>query len=275
MPADRTTLRRAVGDRLGDMVLLEATSVSGSADTFTDVVRLADRGDNAPSIITKIAYFAGTASQDAHEARITEFDSSSRTLTFDPAADFTPATGQEMELWSVSARVGSISTIHRLLNDGIRAVSREAGPEVYDDAQTFRARSPYLEIPTSWVEFGGADWVDSRGYTHEIPESMIVVRPGAGAVEIRGIPAGRANNRSIQLWGYDEATALAADTDTTTVDPEWLVESVLAALSLAASARASDIRGPAEERRAQFWATQAMQYRRNVAGARRGMGVTL
>ncbi len=273
MLTDRTTLRRAIGDRLGDMLVLGATHV-GTTDTFRDTVHLGDRGDDAPSVVNKIAYLSG----QSHEARITAFAGSTSTLTFSPVAAAAPVVGTELELWSVSARIGSIATIHRLINDAIRVVSDSVSTEAWDTAQTFQARAPELDIPATWVEFGGADWVDGSGYRHEVPASLLRVRPGTRTVELLGRPSWRANNRQIQLWGYAEATALTADTGTdgeTDVDSEWLVETVLAAIALAASWKASDIRGPSEERRANFWATQAMTYRRNVSAPRRGLGISL
>ncbi len=276
MATDRTTLRRTIGDRLGDMIVVKATAASTSADTFRDVVNLGDRGDNAPSVVNKIAYISGgTAANLGHEARITAFQGSTSILTFRPAAAAVPALNDEMELWNVTERIGSMQSLHRLINAAIRAVQNEVGIETWDTAATFRARSPVLTIPATWIEFGGADWTDAAGYQHDVPPDSLRVRPGTRTVEVMGRPAWRANNRSLRLWGYAQATAMTTDSGTTDVDPEWLVEAVLSWVALAASARASDIRGPSEERRGNFFATQAAMYRRNVAAPRRGMGITL
>ena len=279
MSTDRTTLRRTIGYRLGDMVLLTATHASAAADELRDVVRLGDRGDNAPSLVNKILYFSGgTADNISHEARVQSFASTSRTLIFTPAADAIPQEGDEVELWSVTERIGGLDTLYELMNAAISHVKHDAGTEVWKDAETFRARSPHLSIPATWVEFGGATWTDRSGFYQDIPPNSIRVQPGNRRVIITGRPSWRANNRSIQLWGYDAASPLTADTgvgSTTDVDPEWLVETVLAWVKLAASARASDLRGPSEERLGSFFAQQAMLYRRNVAPARRGLGVAL
>lgn len=279
MTVDRTTLRRTIGDRLGDMIVLEATHASGAADQFRDVVRLGDRGDNAPSLVNKILYFSGgggvTQANLGHEARVASFASSTRTLTFDPAADALPQEGDEAELWNAAPRIGSVATLHRFVNAAIRAVGREVSFETWDTAQTFRARSPHLTIPATWVEFGGATYTDRSGYYHDVPPSAITVQPGNRRAVIAGAPAHRANNRGVQLWGYARAAEMDADDDTTEVDAEWLVETVISWVKLAAVARASDIRGPSEERLGSFFAQQAALYRRNVAAPRRGMGIPL
>jgi hypothetical protein len=245
MTVNRTTLRRTLGDRLGDMIVLRATHDSADVDEFRDVVHFGDRGDNAPSLVNKILYFPGlTAGAAGHEARVSSFASTTRTLTFDPPLAAAPVATREAELWSVSERIGSLETLHRLLNDGIRAVEREAESETWDVAQTFRATAPRLSIPSTWVEVGGVDWVDASGHLHEIPPDKLRVRPGSRTVEIIGRPAWRANNRSVQLWGYPRSSQLTDDVSETNVDPEWLVESVLSWVAIAASSRARDLRAP-------------------------------
>lgn len=273
-------MRRSIGDRLGDLLVIGATAASADAGSFVDSVTFGDRGDNAPSIVNKILYFAGatTEANIGHEARVTAFTAATRTLSFAPEAPAVPDEGDEAELWNVTERIGSIKTLHRLLNDAIRAVSRDAGEEEWGDASTFRARSPTIAIPSTWAEIGGATWYDARGFAKPIPNVNLRVVPGERTLEITGRSAARANGRSVKLWGYPTATALTADTgngSTTDVDPEWIVEAVLSWVALAASARASDTRGPSEERRGNFWATQAQMYRRSVAAPRRGLGISL
>jgi len=279
MTISRTDLRRAVGDRLGDMIVLQPTHASSDLFSFRDVVRLADRGDNAPSVLNRILYFSGgTASNIGHEARVSGFASSNRTISFTPECTEPVQVDDEIELWNTTERIGSIGTLHRLFNIAINAVKDIAALEVWGDAQTFNARSPMLTIPSTWVEIGGATWTDRHGFLHDVPSDKITVHPGTRQLIIRGAPAERAHNRSLRLWGYPAASLLTADTGTgseTDVDSEWLIETVLGWVSIAASARASDIRGPAEERRGNFFATQAAMYRRDVASPRRGLGVTL
>jgi hypothetical protein len=279
MTTTRTDLRRAIGDRLGDMILLKPTHASSDTSSFRDVVRLADRGDNAPSVLHRILYFSGgTASNLAHEARVSGFASSTRTVSFTPDCTEAPQEDDEIELWNTTERIGSIDTLHRFINDAIRAVRDDAGLETWDTASTFSVRSPALTIPSTWVEFGGATWTDGQSLLHDVPPDKIRVHPGTRLAIIEGAPAHRAHGRSIQLWGYPRATPLTADSGDdgeTDVDAPWLIETVLGWVALAASARASDIRGPAEERRGNFFATQAAMYRRDVAAPRRGLGISL
>lgn len=266
-------LRRLVGDVTGDMLLLTATS-AGSTSTFADTARLADRGDRAPSIVNRLLYFSeGTAANIGHEAAVTDFASSTRTLTFQPAASSAVAQGDKAELWSVAERVGSIGTIHRLINYAIKQVEDVAGLEEYNTAATFDARTGLLTIPSTWAEVGGAEWTDGSGYVSEIRTRWLRVRPAGRKLEIVGHGAAQANRRSVRLYGYPRCLPLAAETDSTPVDADWIVESVAEALTLAPSWRASD--PAAAERRANYWSAKAQLYKREVMSARRGLHVSL
>src|SRR6187401_59885 len=114
MATELRELRRLVGDKMGDMVVLKATHASANATTFRDVVRLADRGDDAPSVLNRLLYFSdGTAANWGHEAAITGFTTATRTITFDPAATANPAVADEVELWATSERIaGGVGSIH-------------------------------------------------------------------------------------------------------------------------------------------------------------------
>jgi hypothetical protein len=269
-------LRRLVGDKTGDVLVLEASSVSASESTFTDAAHLGDRGDRAASIVNKLLYFSeGTADNLQHEAAVTDYTSSSRTLTFDPAAPQIPQEGDVAELWSVAERIGSIGAIHRLINYAIDAVKDVAGAEAYATVQTYNARTGSLDIPATWAEFGGAEYlpIGTTTYRVDIRPSHLTVQPSLRTVRIRGEGAARAHRRSVYLYGYLRCLPLVDEDDETTVNSEWIVESVAEALTLARSWASSD--SAAAERRANFWSAKAALYRRAVAQGRRGLGIAL
>ncbi len=276
MGTNRTALRRAIGDKTGDMMVLEGTDIAPSTATFTDVVRLGDRGDNAPSLVNRIGYFSGgTAGNLGHECRTTAFQSNIRTLSFTPAAAASPLVGDELELWSIADRVGSVGTIHRLINDAIRSVQDIVGEEVYGTAAAFDAYNPTIAIPIAMYEVGGLIWTDTRGYDHDVVQDNVLVRGGTRrTIEIRKRGRRLTHGRSVILWGYERAAPLDADAAETNVDAEWLVESVAAVMSLATAWR-TGVDNAASERRANFWASRADMYRRKVGNQRRGWGLTV
>ena len=277
MTSTRLELRRLIGDVTGDMLLLDATG-AGNTTSFPDTARLADRGDRAATVINRLLYFSGgTVANLGHEAAVTDFTSSTRTLTFSPAAPSAVASGDDIELWSAVERIGSISAIHRLINYAIKQVEDMAGLEEYNTAATFNARTGLLTIPATWTELGGAEYTAPGGYVREIPSRWLKVRPAGRKLEIVGHGARMADRRSVRLFGYPRCVQLTTDADATTgttpVDAAWIVNSVAEALTLAPSWRASD--PAAAERRANFWAAQAQLYKREVASGRRGLHISL
>jgi hypothetical protein len=265
-------IRRGIGDKTGDLLVLEATEDAASVRTFTDAVRMGERGDNAPSIMGRIGYFSGgTEANLGHEVRITAFQSNVQTLSFRPDAPSAPVEGDELELWSISDRVGGIGALHRMVNDAIRAVRDIVGTETYATAETFSAYNPYITVPDTFFEIGGVEWADTRGYRADIRKDHTVIRGGQRTLELTKRARWMANGRTIQIWGYERAAALTDDDDETDVDAEWIVESVAAEMALAQSWKATD--RAAEERRANFWASRADLYRRKVGVQRRGWGL--
>lgn len=268
MVIDLKTLRRSVGDTLGDLLVLKATT-SGTETSFTDIVRMGDRGNNAPTLMNRIGYFPLSQT----EVRTTGFEAGPRTLHFAPGVSLDEtAQGAEMELWSIADRLGSLSALHRLINDAIRAVEDLAGAEVYTEPVKWRSREPQIAIPNTWSELGGAEWTRNRE-TGEIRKTDILVRYGKRTVEIQGRGSWLADNTDVSLWGYERAAPLVAENDTTSVDPEWLVDSVTTVIALAQSWRGSD--RASEERRANFWSGRADVLRRKLGPPRRGWGIAL
>jgi hypothetical protein len=263
------TLRRSVGDTLGDLMVLRATS-AGTATTFTDVVRMGDRGTNAPTLMNRIGYFPLSQT----EVRTTAFETGPRTIHFAPGvAPSETEVGREMELWSIADRLGSLGALHRLLNDGIRSVQDLAGVEVYTDPADWRVTDPQIAIPPGWSELGGAEWADRRNNSGEIRKTDVLVRYGKRTLEIQGRGARLATGGTVALWGYLRATPLVAEDDETDVDAEWLVDAVTTVIALAQSWRGTD--RASEERRANFWSGRADVLRRKLGPPRRGWGISL
>lgn len=266
-------LRRLVGDKTGFVTVLNLTHVSAGLNTVRDTARLADRENQAASIVNRSLYFSdGTAANWGHVAAVTDFDGATRTITFTPDAAAIPQAGDTVELWPVH-EVVSPEAVNRLINYAIDAVKDFAGAEEYATAQTFDARTGTLTIPATWATFGGADWTDARGYVREIRSQWLGVRPSQRLATIQSAVAGRFNRRSVALYGYVRATPLVDEDDETPVQAEWIVESVTQAITLAKSWNMHD--PAAAERRANFWATQAAIYRRNVVPGMRGLGIAL
>lgn len=275
MASSLRDLRRLIGDVTGDVLVVETTAL-GTATTLTSTTDFSDRGDRAPSIVNRVLYFSDDADalNEGHRAAVSDYASATRTITFTPAAATAVTSGTFVELWSVSERIGSIGAIHRLINYAIKQVEDIAGLEEYSTpAVTFDARTGLVTIPATWAEIGGAEYTEPNGYVSEIKTRWLKVRPAGRKLEIVSRGAALAHRRSVRLYGYPRCLPLTNEDDTTPVDAAWIVESVSKAITLAPSWRSSD--PAAAERRANFWASQALMYKREVASARRGLRVSL
>jgi hypothetical protein len=281
VPTTLRELRQLAGIKTGDVLLLKATATSSSTSTFEDRVHLGDRGDDSTTLLNRLLYFSQiktgntSGANVGHSSVVSDYASSTRILGYTPDSPVPPELGDTAELWTVSERVGSMEQIKLLINHSIASVAEQAAEEVYADDYTFDARTGRITIPASWAggEFGGADWVERDGYVREISPRWLRVSPGSMTVTLWGRGSDRAHRRTVRLYGYPPVGPLENDDDATIVDRDWIVESVASALTLGPSWRSGD--AAAAERRANFWATQASGYRRNVSGARRGLGISL
>jgi len=269
-------LRRLIGDTTGDLLVVIATHDSANTSTFRDVTHLANREDRSSTLLHRILYFSGgTAANLGHEAAVTDFTGgTTRVLTFTPDTPTAPLTGDEAELWSQSERVQSIGQLNRLINYAIAQVADMAEAEEFAGDLTYDARAETLTIPTTWTEFGGAQYLTREGYIKAIPSKFMKVIPGQRVVRIWGAPAAMADRRTVQMFGFPRSSVLVDEDDTTNVDAEWIVESVSQIITLASSPAGSD-GGAGSERRANFWAARSQLYRRNIAAPRRGLRIPL
>jgi hypothetical protein len=268
----RTEVRRAIGDRTGMMLVLTATHATDGAH-FRDVVRLGEWGDDAPTAIHRTLFISESLPANlGHEARVSSFASTTRTLAFEPTAPAALSVGDEAELWSVSQQV-TIGRLHRLINLAIASVDRMAAVEAASEPVVFDVRHPQLAIPEGWSEFGGGEFRYRSGRVRRIPSSHWRVRPGTRTAEISGASGVDAHRQEVTLFGYARAPQLVNERSVTEVDPGWLIETVLSAIRLAAAGPASD--AALSERLGAFWDTKATGYRAQIGTAHRGLGISL
>ena len=86
-----------------------------------------------------------------------------------------------------------------------------------------------------------------------------MLRPGRRTVELRKGSASRARMRPVTFYGYARAQPLTSEQSVTTVDPDWLIDSVISAVRLSGAQRATD--PAAAERQSAFWDANAKLYR--------------
>jgi hypothetical protein len=261
--ATRTAIRQRIGDLIGDLVVCTATD-DGSTTTFVDSKNL--QRDPAILVGRHLYLSGGTTANLGHSARVSDNAKSSGTLTFSPALPSDTATGDAGELWNTREIGWTVEQIHRCINYSIDDVADlGAMLATNDPAATFTFSSPVVDLPTDWVYFCGVSWQDPSGVWKRIPPANYRVDRINRTLELRNQSRSLASGRSLRLVGATIPGPLAADSDVTNVNVEWLAYQTIAKLSLQSSERHTD---PAvRERKAQFWQDLADQ-RRAINGIR-------
>lgn len=264
MGTTRKELRQRIGELTGDLDLLTATA-SGSTTTFVDSLNLAVESSE---LTGRQGFFSGgTAGNLYSTVRVTSNDKSTTTLTFTPAVGSSTAASDVLELYNRDGQGPTVEQIHRVINSSIEAVSRAALTEVVDTEQTFASTSPDLDIPATWRRLIAVEYQDPNDDWCPIPEADLTVDRVGRTVRIDNQPRYVADTMPVRLRGYTKAGALTADTDSTTVDAEWLVYEASAQLLLTLATGNKVSRDRAADYRAtsQYLKVQANALRAKVA----------
>lgn len=229
------------------MKKLTATA-NGTTTTLIDKLRGAVGNNSMENRIGWVA--SGTSANLYQMVRVTGNTRSTFTVAFaDTALPSATATGDVIEFWNERGQGYFPDDVNSELNAGIATVAGKVTDVAIDESQTFDATAPYLDIPATWEFFGGLwyqvlnDPNDStQGYVwEEIPctEFHVDIDQYNRTVAIKGQAAYAADGNVIRLIGDIAATPLTVDTQSTSVDPEWLTAYVAYRLLFGAMRRAA------------------------------------
>lgn len=257
-------LRRTIGRRTGDLDILEATA-SGTTDTLIDAL-------NAPLETNtwrgRLGYFSGgTVANLYRTVRVTGNDKSTQTVTFTPAAPSNTAAGDTLELYNKDGQGPTVRHIHDTINYCIESVSKGVLTEAVSTPVAFSSDSPVLTIPGTWRRLTAVEiYVDEEWEVVSEADWTETVDRQAYTVRLDNYPRYRADNNTVRLRGGIAAGQLTADTDTTLVDTEWLVNQAVAyiLMDLATAEKVPDRRAADYRATAQFIGAQANAMRTKV-----------
>ena len=254
--ATRAYLRYAIGGITGDRLRLKATA-AGSTTSLVDVLNLATENNE---LVGRFGWVAsGTAANLYQTVRITANTKSATSITFVPALPQSTATNDVIELYNSNDTGITPEDIHDAINRVIESVSNAGVTEVIATSSTFDADSPALTIDPSWRRLIGVDWQDTDGLWHEVDPADLYVDTSARTARIDNIVRWMADTQLVRLRGYTSSASLSADTDSTVVDAEWIINEASSQLLLANAEKARD---PAAAR-------ATAQYLRSIADSRR------
>jgi hypothetical protein len=230
LSATRQALRQEIGRLTGDMLKCTATA-NGTTTTLIDKLR-GYRGDG--KLAGRIGWVAaGTAANLYSMIRVTGNVRSTFTISFtDTALTSSTATGDVIELWNADGMGFYPDDVNSEINAAIAAVSGLTTAPDEEEVASFDADDPVLTIPADWEFFGGVRWLDTTETTTgvwkeiEANDFNLDIDVRNREVRLKGEIARRVHDKTTRLYGDVASTALAVDTDATSVDAEWLTHYV-------------------------------------------------
>ena len=276
MPAattSRSELRYRAARKIGDVLVATATAV-GTTTTLIDLDHLALQNDYF--IGREVIAISGTAANIVSgTGRIRRVSASAKTtgqVTFSRALDAATAVGDVYHMFNYRDNGILIAEWNGFLDEAIDAVRDTFLVPVVSSAITFNRASPVITLSnaslggsfsdgTLWG-VSGVDWKDSNSIWREIKTGDLRVDKPSRTLEIRSRGRENADSQSIRLRGYKQTSLLTADTSTTALDPEYLVN-FAAARALFSIARRLGPDSAAAEREATRWLE--LSERRKVA----------
>ena len=252
----RKDLRREVLARFGDLVVATATT-DGTTTTLTDTATLFGESSTYAG---RTAYFTGgTAANLGQTRRVSGYNGTTQTLTFQTALPAAVAEGDEVELTNAYGIGVTHDGVHRSLNWAI-AIARNAAlvPAYEEVADTFDGRSARtVALPETWVGIesvdyqhpASAEWKPVK-HARKRGQDGWSVDHANRTVIINGDWAGKLDGYDLRLYGYTMQDPLTSDDDTIAIDIEWVTDKATGHLMLDVS----------RSRAGADWGNQALYY---------------
>ena len=239
-------IRRAVGHRSGDMIVVTATE-AGSTTALTDRNNLW-----LPDTVCRGRLLLFMDGSNAGENRVvTANTQTTTTVEWGVVLPVAVAEGDTAELWRKRGQgFDPVADVNTAINDNIRIASDYTwSPDMQTIAATFDALTGYLTIPADVRVIAAVEYEDRGGFWNAIPLAGAIdnagwsLNRGNGTIDLSGPYASMANNRSLRLRVMRDLDTLATDADTTPVSFEWLVAQTVADLLGLAYTRQEEDRG--------------------------------
>lgn len=225
--ATRLQLRRRIGEKTGDLLLVTCTD-PGDTQTAIDAVRLSI---STGLLKNRTAYAAaGTADNIGVTTRVSGNSRAQTSLTVAPPFPAATAVGDEIEVWNEDDQGITPGRVHAWLDEAVDAVAPVHLIDAATVEVTFARATPLLALPADWVGVYAASWQDARGLWRELPRGSRALRVDrvSRTVELLTAAARLADGRPVRLHGKARPGPMLDDAAVAPVDPEWLVTQVAA-----------------------------------------------
>lgn len=257
MLTTRRTLRRRVGERVGDMILVVATDASDPSLAI-DAVRL---WHDTKALEGRLAFVSGAAGANAGAVtRVAGNDRTGRSVTFDPPLPESISAGDEIELWNERAVGLAPSQVHGWIDEAIAAVAETALIEaVLEPVDPFALDPPVVALPAEWWGVFGVEHRRNGGSWCRLHGDAWRVDIPTRTVELDHWGGNAAD--ALRVRGFAVPGPLGGDDETTWVDAEYVVCQVGAWAGMATAHRRPPSEADALRGMAQLWQQQADERR--------------
>ena len=241
MSVTRKDIRRGVLRKLGDLIVLTATS-AGTTTTMKDARNLIGEPDAYRGRF--IRFTGGTASNLGEIRYISGSSRTDRTITLDDALPAATADGDEAEVVNMHGLGYRFQDVDMAIDTAFQAAVDFAPVQAAYSAGTFDEDSPYIAIPDSWVAISGVEWQDPDTlvwnrmayHNRKYGNGWTLDRPSR-RVFVSGPTAARVDGATMRLIGQTIPDIPVDDDDTTEVNAEWIIARCVSELSSAAYRR--------------------------------------
>lgn len=228
-------LRRDAADLLGDLLVLRATDPSDGTAFYdgTNLKRTAGSMDNWIGVVGETA----NPANGAYEVRLTGPPPTVASVSLTPRLPAAVAIGDTLDVFFHRGTGWRPNDYRRAANRAIRTVQANHGAEAVGPAAGFDPAVGSIPIPPAWrgvyaVEIQGGD-----GLYRDLGPDRWDVRGGEAVVALLDDGRGGLDGRLVRLLGVSDPPELVADGDTTTVDPDYLINAMAADLMMSGAHR--------------------------------------
>jgi hypothetical protein len=229
--SSRQELRRMIGRRLPGEQFTALTATGGSTTDFKDTENA--QGPNDAYKGSELYIVSGSALNVGKTRRVQSSNQMLGQLNWGTPLPAAIGVGDNAELWNVRGVGTTAVQVNDAINDAIMMARKHAWMPIEANVSlAFDQDSPTVTLPGTITKgFFGLDFQDWQypDKWHEIDGGGEFPRVGwwydrgAGKIVIGGYWANAANGRTLRVRGYGFPAVLNADTDTTSIDPEWIV----------------------------------------------------
>ena len=220
-------LRRRVGLRLGDTTVCTADA-DGDASTFFDTKKLKLPDDDYASYSAYVA--SGDALNVGEERTVTGSIQGTGSLSVSPAYPAALLTGTVLELHNERGTGWTGAEKNAAINQAIADAAGLGGVELtVTPVAAFSQQTPTIAVPDTMTRLFLVEYQDTLGNWIVLPKAG---RPGGqgwwvhaagGTIDISGRWRYAADRMAVRLRGFGQFAELTEETDTTTVNPLYVI----------------------------------------------------